>query len=228
MMQDVLTIGGADVPVWPEGQSLDAMDKNGSVFKTRFADRDAYHPELVDEILRRAELPENAKQRSRSLGGTKLYGLHEWNCPAADLIEARAMALFKQALGLDQAFIDISWANVYRRGDYIMPHSHVRALASVVYGVSAGEKDPEDPDSGAFAIVDPRYGPCCQVEPGRLSNPLRFNMYPGTMLIMPGQMVHCVNPYFGDKPRITIAWNINRAPQSGSTLDKAKLQSGDG
>jgi hypothetical protein len=31
----------------------------------------------------------------------------------------------------------------------------------------------------------------------------------GTMIIFPGQAVHCVNPYAGTRPRITLSWNIN-------------------
>lgn len=31
--------------------------------------------------------------------GPRFYGLHEWDSPEADLIDARAVAFFKQALG---------------------------------------------------------------------------------------------------------------------------------
>ena len=68
----------------------------------------------------------------------------------------------------------------------------------------------EDPNSGLFTFVDPRYGPCCRVEKGHMTNPVRMRLTPGTMLIFPGSMVHCVNPYGGTAPRITLAWNINR------------------
>ena len=224
MDDEAVTIDGTPVPVWPEGQEIEALDPDRKVLRTRFKDHAAYHGPLIETILALAARPDKAAQRSRSLGGTKLYALHEWDCPAADLIDARAVALFQRALGVDQAAVDMSWANVYRRGDYIMPHSHVRTLASVVYGVTPGDLDPDDPDGGALAIVDPRYPPCCQVERGRLSNPQRFKMHAGTMVIFPGDMVHCVNPYGGAAPRISIAWNMNRRPQPGSLYRRVQEQ----
>ncbi|MEM7224052.1 MAG: putative 2OG-Fe(II) oxygenase [Pseudomonadota bacterium] len=225
MAEEVVTIDGKEIPVWPEGQEIEALDKDRKVLRTRFKDQALYTPGLITRLQELAARPEHAKQRSRSLGGTKLYAVHEFNCPEADLIDARAVALFRRALGVQEAAVDMSWANIYGRGDYIMPHSHVRTLASVVYGVTPGDPDLEkDPDSGALAIVDPRYPPCCQVERGRLSNPQRFKMHAGTMVIFPGDMVHCVNPYNGEAPRISIAWNMNRRPQPGSLYQQVKKQ----
>ena len=33
---------------------------------------------------------------------------------------------------------------------------------------------------------------------------------PGTMILFPSQLVHCVNPYFGNKPRISLLWDIDK------------------
>ena len=213
-----------DLPAWPEGQAIKPLDPQRIVLRTRFEDVEAYHPALTARILELAEAAEAAGQRGRSMGGTKLYGLHEWNCPEADLIEARAAAFFRQARGAAEAFIDVSWANVYQAGDYIMPHSHTRTAASLVYMLAPGDPDPEDPDAGCFAIVDPRYEPCCQAEKGHMTNPVRLKLRPGGMLLFPGQLVHCVNPYRGASPRITLAWNINPTPLVGSMLGAAKGQ----
>jgi hypothetical protein len=164
MSGEAVAVGGKDLTVWPQGQEITALDDDRTVLRTRFADFDDYHPGLIAKVLELAERPEFAGQRARSMGGTKLYGLHEWDCPEAELLEARAAELFRRAMGSAQVAVDISWANVYRRGDYIMPHSHVRALAGVVYMLAPGELDPEDQNSGLFAFVDPRYGPCCRAE----------------------------------------------------------------
>ena len=224
MTEEFILVGAKRLPAWPEGQEIKALDDEGTVLRTRFADIGDYHPALTAKILDLAEKPEFARQRARSMGGTKLYGLHEWNCPEADLIDARAVALFKRALGEAEAAVDISWANVYRQGDYILPHSHVRAQASVVYVLADGDKDPEDPNSGLFSFVDPRYPLCCMVQKGYMTNPVRLAMKPGAMIIFPGRMVHCVNPYGGTAPRITLAWNINREVQPGSMLETMKRQ----
>ncbi len=224
MEEEALLVGGKRVMVWPEGQATGALDDKRMVLQTRFRDTENHHPALIVKLLELAARPEFARQRARSLGGTKLYALHEWDCDEADLVDARAVALFRRALGAEEAAVDISWANVYRRGDYIMPHSHIRALASVVYMLTPGEADPEDANSGLFAFVDPRYGPCCMAEQGRMTNPVRLDMKPGTMIIFPGQLVHCVNPYTGAAPKITMSWNLNREPQTGSMVEAVKRQ----
>ena len=36
-------------------------------------------------------------------------------------------------------FADDTWASVYRAGDYCMPHSHLRANASIVYMLDVGD-----------------------------------------------------------------------------------------
>ncbi len=224
MSGQTIVVGAGDLPVWPDGQEITALDDERTVLRTRFTDTEAYHPALRATILEMAARPAFAGQRARSMGGTKLYGLHEWDSPAAELVEARAVELFRRALDSNQAAIDLSWANVYRRGDYIMPHSHIRTLASVVYMLEVGEPDPEDANSGLFAFVDPRYSLCCEAEPGRMTNPVRLHLKPGSMIIFPGQLVHCVNPYGGATPRISLSWNINRKVLPGSMLDAVKQQ----
>lgn len=223
-LEDSIAIDGRSIPVWPESQQVTAFDPEQTVLRTHFEDFETYHPGLTARVLELAEKARSAGQRSRSLGGTKIYAPHEWAAPEAELIESRATELFRRAMKSAEAYVDIGWANVYCRGDYILPHSHVRALASVVYMLTPGEADAEDTDSGLFTIVDPRYGPCCEIERGRMTNPVRLNLRPGTMILFPGQLVHCVNPYGGRTPRVTLSWNINREPQPGSMLASARAQ----
>ncbi len=224
MDEGKIELGAGRLAVWPADQEITALDEQRTILRTRFHDSDHYHPGLTAKILELAARPDLAAQRAKSMGGTKLYGLHEWDSPEADLIEARAVAFFKRALGQEEAAVDVSWANIYRRGDYIMPHSHLRAAAAVVYMLATGDEDPEDANSGLFSIVDPRYPPCCMTKMGLMTNPVRLKVPPGTMLIFPGQLVHCVNPYGGDAPRISISWNLNRDPQEGSMLEAMRGQ----
>jgi len=53
--------------------------------------------------------------------GTKIHHLERWNYPEADLVNARAMEFFKRALRSGTASVDLSWATVYRAGDYRRP-----------------------------------------------------------------------------------------------------------
>ena len=132
MSGQTIAVGAGDLPVWPDSQEITALDDERTVLRTRFTDTEAYHPALSATILEMAARPAFAGQRARSMGGTKLYGLHDWDSPAAELVEARAVELFRRALDSERAAVDLSWANVYGCGDYIMPHSHIRTVARLV------------------------------------------------------------------------------------------------
>ena len=219
MANEVTEIEGAPLPVWPESQRILSRDQHNTILRTVFTDIDSYHPGLIAYILERAADRRYADQYGRSLGGLKLYGLDQWDCWEARLLDARAKTLFRLASGADRAEVDAAWVNVYRRGDYILPHSHTRSSASVVYCLDEGEDDPEDENAGRFCFVDPRYPECCLIEDQRMTNPLKPELKAGTMLLFPSELVHFVPPYGGDRPRITVAWNMGRERLPGSPLE---------
>jgi hypothetical protein len=67
----------------------------------------------------------------------------------------------------------------------------------------------------------------CNEEPGRVTSAFLPQMMPGMMIIFPGQLMHYVNPYTGDAPRITLSWNISAGKIAGSpnpALDKKRAQ----
>ncbi len=204
-------------PIWPEGQTLTAKGDR-RILITEFADADAYHPQLTRRILELEQDERFSHALMRAGGGRKIYHLGEWNCPEAELLNARAIEVFKRTSKTDAAVIDLSWASVYRRGDYLMPHSHVRAKASLVYFLDAGDEDPDDPLAGRFCFVDPRLQACCPHVPHCLTSPMIPAGTPGTMMIFPSQVVHAVNPYSGARPRITLSWNIDERAIPGSPL----------
>lgn len=201
--------------IWPQSQKTESLPGAAAFALTRFADTESYHPGLIATLLRMAQDPSVAVQQARAVGGTKVYHIHQRQSPELAFISARATALFKHMLRSDAAVIDMSWANIYGHGDYSLPHSHLRATASVVYCVDPGDVDPTDGWSGQFCFVDPRIAPCCQGEPGCMTNPVMPGLRAGTMLIFPGQAVHCVNPYAGKRPRITLSWKINKVALPG-------------
>jgi hypothetical protein len=196
------------VPVWPQGQKVEACG-DPVIRTTRFEDIEQYHPRLIAHILELEREQHQGKQYFRGACGTKFYHPERWNLPEAGLLHARALALFRLVVEQKEAIADLSWANVYRRGDYCMPHSHLRSKASVVYFLENGDSDPGDPLSGRFSFSDPRLPACCSHEPGRMTKPLVPPCPAGTMLIFPSQVVHGVNPYAGTNPRITLSWNIS-------------------
>ncbi len=217
MQQPEIFLGNQPVPVWPAGQSIQTL-KHPTILATRFTDTELYHPRLTARILELAQRPRSSRQYFRGAGGTKVHHIDRWNCSEANLIHARALEFFRRALPRDQAVADLCWANVYRGGEYCMPHSHLRSMASVVYFLEAGESDATDPIGGRFFFADSRLPVCCQHEPDKMTTPYLPDTAPGTMVIFPSQVIHSVNPYHGTTPRITMSWNINDSVVPGSPL----------
>lgn len=197
--------------VWPDDQKIESIDEH--VNQTQFADGGAYHAELTEKILEleRQKWGDDSAD-SRTLGGRKIHHLEKWNSPGANIVLERVKELFKRVVGSDSVHVDNSWANVYRAGDYIMPHSHRTSLASAVYFLEPGEPDPDDPLSGQFSFVDPRLKLCCGHKEGYVTTPAFVSATPGLSMIFPSQIVHCVTPYAGTRPRITIAINLSQYP----------------
>lgn len=226
MQASSIQVGAQPIPVWPEGQSFKVRGREAPILRTSFTDIADYHPGLTAHVLAMARDSRHAAQYGRSLGGTKLYHLDQWDCPEAKLLNARALSFCQAALGMAEPVIDIAWVNVYRKGDYIVPHSHTRSTVSLVYFLEDGDPDPDDGNAGRFCFVDPRLADCCLIEEARMTNPLMPTTSPGTLLLFPSHLVHCVNPYGGERPRITASWNINSQAISGSPLDAFRAPGG--
>jgi hypothetical protein len=203
--------------VWPPGQAVVSPDEP-ALKVTDFGDCSSYHEELIERILMLSR-----SNRARDDGerqGLKIHHVSDWDCAEATLVEERARAFVCRTSNLGQASIDLGWANVYRSGDFAHPHAHVRAFASVVYCVDPGDPfDERGEDAGGrFSIMDPRIKACCPLEPARPTKPLRVKFVPGRMIAFPGPVLHFVTPYYGRRPRITMAWNINPRQLSGDPL----------
>jgi hypothetical protein len=213
-MSRVVHLGDRAVPVWPDVQSFDTLD--GVLHSTRFTDTDLYHSRLTQFLLEKVQEASGTKRYGRSAGGTKVHHPDRWGCAEATLMHERALEFFRRALKCSGAVADLAWANVYRDGDYCLPHSHYRATASLVYFLDSGDADAKDPDAGKFSIMDPRFARCCPLEEGCMTNPIFCDMTPGSLVMFPGSAVHAVNPYRGERPRITLSWNINERAIEGS------------
>ena len=217
MDDPVIHLGMKKIDVWPASQEAESRG-DPTIFVTHFDDIDEFHPRLVAKILEFEEQQRLRKRYFRGACGTKVHHIEKWGFSEADLINARAIALFKNVLNYKQAAVDLSWVNIYRSSDYCMPHSHVRSTASVVYFVDTGDQGDKDEVGGRFAFVDPRLGTCCQDQDQCMTTPYLPEMTAGTMIIFPSQLVHAVNPYTGVKPRITMSWNINQFAIPGPPL----------
>ncbi|HKQ24812.1 MAG TPA: putative 2OG-Fe(II) oxygenase [Burkholderiales bacterium] len=214
MTTEFVRMGARDVRVWPKGQELARLDEPRMRIAD-FADYPSYHERLVTRILAMEQDPRYRDWIFKGGCGMKVRHPDRWGCVEADLVHARAIELFKKALNVTTAVVDQCWASVYRRGDYCMPHSHLRTIASIVYLLDPGDFSAEDPNAAKLCFADPRIAACCMNQPGRMTNLLVPDMKPGSMLIFPSELVHSVNPYLGDRPRITLSWNIHNAALPG-------------
>ncbi len=102
-----------------------------------------------------------------------------------------------------------AWAMVMRNGDYTIPHDHSEVHWATVYYADAGDADQAaHPDSGLLALVDPRHG-------GRPIPGLDLvggTFYPqpsaGRLVVFPGWLLHYVQSYRGQRPRVSISCNV--------------------
>lgn len=207
-------LGIRKVPIWPEDQAVGALTEP-TIWLTDFGDHERYHPRLIERILAMEKDPKYRDFFFRGGCGTKVRRMDEWGSLEAELVQRRALALFRIVTGSATAVVDDAWASIYRKGDFCMPHSHVRTAASLLYLLDPGDYAPEDPAvqvdpfAGKFCFCDPRLRSCCQAEEGRMTNLMIPDLRPGSMLIFASEWVHMVAAYLGERPRITMSWNIS-------------------
>ncbi|MFT6556326.1 putative 2OG-Fe(II) oxygenase [Sneathiella sp.] len=191
----------------PFGQHVTTPEKH--IAMTDFPDMEEMNRELEAYLMEKASEKLALEGKQSSAKSTKIHHVDAWDIPSAQFIDQRAQAFFRAITGLQTSVVDLSWANIYQKGDYILPHAHSRSTGSLVYVVSMGDEDDRDPMSGKFVISDPRLGVCCQADGTYMSNNFMPGFKAGSMIVFPSTVVHMVTPYQGNKPRITIAWNIN-------------------
>lgn len=215
--EETIQIAGNDLDVWPKATRINEWIEP-TVKIVQFPDTEQIRPGLLARTLE-LEYDKTLSQAIDSVAGCrKIYHLDRWNCPEADLIDARAKAVFKRVVGAETAAVDLSWANIYRQGDYCLPHGHVRAMAAVVYFLELGTEHQNGAGHGKFCFADPRLRVCCQREAHAMTTPCGPIVSNGTMIIFPGKLVHFVDAYQDPETRISLSWNINLAAIPGNPL----------
>lgn len=104
-----------------------------------------------------------------------------------------------------------AWANINWRGDSNNLHTHPGATWSGVYYVDHGESSP-DAEGTAIHLSDPCPTRTNIFFPDLLSSTVRVKPEPGLMILFPSYVPHAVPPHRGDRPRISIAFNVRKDP----------------
>lgn len=147
-----------------------------------------------------------------------------------------ALALVKRVVAAADAFtVDIKaegkarfrwlpemWANVSQAGASNQFHTHPGAYWSAVYYVDDGYGGSEDDSlGGELILLDPRMPMIRMAAPDlRFRRPGQapedhqkwFRPKSGMIVIFPGGLSHAVQPYQGDRERISIAINLSAVP----------------
>lgn len=101
-----------------------------------------------------------------------------------------------------------AWANINYQGHWNAPHEHLPCTWSGVFYIDAGEP------LANVAEAEQLEGKILFFDPLPLGKewkrPVNIAYTPatGTMLLFPSFLTHMVAPYFGDKPRISLAFNL--------------------
>ncbi len=106
-------------------------------------------------------------------------------------------------------FTVLGWANVLYPGGYNKAHTHNSFAWSGVYYVDIGDQAAKDQLSGIIEFFDPRAGVGSPLVPGDpFDQPLYFRPEAGQLFMFPGWLRHYVHPYTGQRPRISVAFNV--------------------
>ena len=185
-----------------------------------WADGTELNPQLRDSIL--------AHERRHS--GTDLTNVGGWHsergtlefCGNAgqllighmhEMIEEATRRLYTEFGRPSQplSWVLSAWANVNRRGDFNQMHTHPGATWSGVYYVDSGEADPAA-NGTAIRLSDPNPARTNLFFPELSASDILFKPEPGLMILFPSYVPHAVLPHRGDRPRISIAFNVRREP----------------
>ncbi len=146
--------------------------------------------------------------------------LETWQHPEIEILSQRIIQLVQEYVArlsgqyderLTTGWKIRAWANVNQKGHFNRTHDHLGRYSffSGVYYVDAGDIDEHGNANGRTIFEDWTY-----VATPMLDNPdiykRDFKMIPrnGRMLLFPASLMHSVETYDGDKPRITIAFNL--------------------
>lgn len=123
-----------------------------------------------------------------------------------------------------------SWYHLTRKGGYTAQHNHPMASWSGVYCVDPGDQMPDMPNNGSLRFLDSRTTAGMYLDPGNshMGSPfgfgeLAYDLQAGQLLLFPSYLMHEVAPYYGERERITVAFNA-WLREAGNSMDEPALK----
>jgi uncharacterized protein (TIGR02466 family) len=105
-----------------------------------------------------------------------------------------------------------AWANVNRAGHFNRMHTHPGSTWSGTYYVDPGTDETSPPEGTLLHIFDPCQGRANTFLPGIAASSFTIKPVAGLMVLFPSYLAHMVFPHQGDRPRISVAFNLRREP----------------
>ncbi|GAA4358728.1 putative 2OG-Fe(II) oxygenase [Kangiella marina] len=108
-----------------------------------------------------------------------------------------------------------SWFHITRNGGYFGVHNHANSAWSGVYCVDPGDEgEQEEETNGVLSFISPNMATtsyidksCSNLKSEYSRGNLQLKLKPGQLILFPSWLLHEVKPYFGNKERITVAFN---------------------
>jgi uncharacterized protein (TIGR02466 family) len=190
------------------------------VLRRSFVNVDAVNQELKELVLERAANTKNIP-KSNYGGWHSDEDLLTWGGEAIAQLQQWIVSAFQDLTNITgggQVYdgkVELNaWANLNRRGDYNIVHTHPACVWSGVYYVeTADPPTAEHPKSGVIEFIDPRAGVEMVAVPGMpFSQTKSAAPNSGDIIVFPSWLKHFVHPYWGEGERISIAFNIRIRP----------------
>ena len=186
----------------------------------RWPDVDDLNLELRERILAREQV--SPGQHRTNVGGWQsTEDFHKWTGEAGEKLVDLITELANHATSHLFAYYKTQdelkwgmalWANVNRAGQYNNTHIHPGATWSGVYYADTGSPVPEQPHSGDITFLSPILPQTYSFFTKALPSQYTIKPEAGRMVLFPSYLQHQVHPYWGEQPRISVAFNIKKDP----------------
>jgi uncharacterized protein (TIGR02466 family) len=184
------------------------------------------NPQILQLVLDKAQ-KEKGVSISNAGGWQSDARLPEWGGKPIDILLEAMRGMLRQITihiedgKFERKAIDWKingWANINRKGNANVAHSHPGAFWSAVYYVSVDNGTPEKPHGGDIEFIDPRgplplmYCPLLHFGIQNYATAGKKEAHTpeaGQCIFFPSWLVHAVQPYTGDGTRVSLAFNFS-------------------
>lgn len=146
--------------------------------------------------------------------------LETWEYPEIEMLKDRIIQLAREYVARILGERDPrhaagwsirAWANINQKGHFNRSHDHLgrNSFFSGVYYVDVGDIDEHGRGDGRTVFEDRTYVATSVLgDRGLQQRDVKMLPKNGRMLLFPASLMHRVESYTGDRPRITIAFNL--------------------